>query len=142
VHWGHFLLEMKKREPFVKRLTRKCLVCGNRIRVAVYPDGHYKGGHFFNRIKLPVKGTGKYKKTGTRRLFGKKVAIVKWTGKEKEIEYWECDTCYDEALHEDWLERTIEKLYGKRCPDYEKGCGCCDAWALYDTVIDANRGLL
>lgn len=26
------------------------------------------------------------------------------------------------------------KNYGERCEDYEKGCPCCDLWALYDSV--------
>ena len=46
-------------------------------------------------MKVPIRSTGKYKKIGTSRLFGKKVEIVKWTGKEKEVEYWECNKCYE-----------------------------------------------
>jgi hypothetical protein len=27
------------------------------------------------------------------------------------------------------------EYYGKRCPEYEKGCACCEAWKLYDMLI-------
>ena len=93
-------------------------------------------------MKLPVKGTGKYKKVGKTRIGKMKVDVVKWTGKEKEVEYWECNKCYEEALHESWLEETLEKLFGEKCKEYAKGCPCCEAWYVYDTIIDANRGRL
>jgi len=123
----------------VKKITRKCSICGKRMKITVYEDGYYRNGHYFGKLKLPIKGTGKYKKTGTSQIFGKKIDVVEWNGKEKEIEYWECDACYEESGHEEWLEQIIEKLYGKRCPDYEKGCACCQAWDIYDTILDENR---
>lgn len=72
---------------------------------------------------------------------------------------WECSKCNEtilhpedvqkmfifnklKAMHESWLEQMIEKLYGKRCPDYEEGCACCQAWSVYDTIIDESRGKL
>ena len=122
-----------------KKLNRKCLVCGKKVRIRVYKDGHYTGAHYFNKLKIPIKGTGKYKKIGTNKLLGKKVNVVRWNGKEKEIEYWECNSCYAEATHEDWLEQMIGKLYGKKCPDYVKECGCCQAWDVYQTIIGENR---
>ena len=47
-------------------------------------------------MKVPIKGTGEYKKIGTTKLLKMKDDIVGWTGKEKEIEYWECNECYNE----------------------------------------------
>ena len=126
----------------IKKINGKCLVCGKKIRVNIYQDGYYRGGHYFNKLKIPIKGTGRYKKAGTNKLFGKKVNVVKWTGKVKEVEYWECNSCYEKAIHEDWLECMIEKLYGKKCPDYVKECACCQSWDVYHTIIDANRGRL
>ena len=108
----------------------------------VYVDGHYSRGAYFGRFKLPIKGTGKYEKVGTSKLGKLKVDVVKWAGKEKEVEYWECNSCFEEAMHECWLEELLEKLYGKKCRDYEKGCTCCQAWSVYDTIIDHNRGRL
>lgn len=45
-------------------------------------------------------------------------------------------------MYEYWLEQIIEELYGKRCPDYAKECACCQAWGVYDTIIDYNKGKL
>ncbi len=47
-----------------------------------------------------------------------------------------------EAMYEDWLKKMIKKLYGKKCKDYVKECGCCQAWNVYETIIDGNRGRL
>lgn len=122
----------------MKKLYRRCVVCGKRIIIVVYNDRHYRGGQYFNKFKVQV-GRGEYKKVGTTKLAGRKVNVVKWTGREKEVEYWECENCYNEAMHECWLEEILKKLYGQRCPDYEKNCGCCQAWNVYDTIIAENR---
>jgi len=47
-----------------------------------------------------------------------------------------------ELMHEQWFARKVKILFGKRCPDYARGCGCCDAWYVYDAIIEQNRGLL
>ena len=123
----------------IKKISRKCTVCGKSIRITLYRDGHYRNGHYFNKLKIPIEGTGEYKKVGTNKIGKHKINVVKWTGKEKEIEYWECNDCFNEAFHEGWLEEILEKLYGKKCKDYVKDCACCRAWNVYDTIIDANR---
>ena len=128
-------------KQFIKnKILRTCLVCGKRISIIRYKDGHYKNAQYFGKMKIPIKDTGEYKKVGTTKLFKKKIDVVKWTGKEKETEYWECNSCFEETQHESWLEETIEKLYGKKCKDYEKDCACCQAWSIYETVIEDNRG--
>lgn len=101
----------------------------------------YTNGHYFGKFKIPLK-PGEYKKTGTTKIGRSKADVVKWTGKQKEIEYWECNKCFDEASHECWLEEKIEKLFGKKCKEYEPHCPVCDAWFLYETIIDDNRGKL
>lgn len=122
----------------IRKTRRKCIVCGKLINITLYQDGHYKNGHFFKVIKVPV-GKGEYKKVKTTKIFGKKCDIVKWTGKEKEVEYWECNDCFNEAEHHTWLEQTIEKLYGKRCKDYLRSCACCHAWGVYNTIIELSN---
>lgn len=118
-------------------MIRKCAVCGKRIRINVDKKGHYSDGQYFGKTRIPI-GKGKWAKVGTSALLGKKVNVVKWTGKEKEIEYWECNKCYEKEKHLDWLEQAIEKLYGKRCKDYEKGCPCCEAWDIYDAIAELS----
>src|SRR3989344_7899862 len=121
----------------IKKIRRNCTVCNRLINITLYPDGHYKNGHYYNKIKIPI-GRGEYKKVRTTKLFGKKYDVVKWTGKKKEVEYWECNSCYNKAQHHYWLEQTIENLYGKRCKDFEKNCGCCQAWNVYDTINELS----
>jgi len=118
-----------------KTLLRRCLVCGKQIRVRIYPDGHYLNGQFFKKLKVPI-GQGHYKEIGKTRFGKSRFKVVKWIGKEKEIEYWECNACYEQADHESWLEQTIEDLYGKRCKDYHSGCGACRAWDVCDTILE------
>ena len=84
-----------KQNEIKKTINRKCIICSNNIRIEVFKNGEYKNGHYFDKIKVPIRSTGEYKNVGTSRLFGKKVNIVKWTGKEKEVEYWECNKCYE-----------------------------------------------
>lgn len=82
------------RKKKAKKIIRKCLVCGKKLTIALQADGTYKNAHYFGDFNVPVKGTGKNKKAGTFMLGGKKYSIVKWTGKEKKVEYWECEKCY------------------------------------------------
>ncbi|MBS3057313.1 MAG: hypothetical protein J4415_01655 [Candidatus Diapherotrites archaeon] len=117
-----------------RNIKRKCLVCGRQINLFLYKNGKYSAGHYFGKLKPPIKGTGEYKKIAMTKIGTKKYPVVKWTGKEKELEYWECDKCFDEAMHEQWLEERIRKLFGKRCPDYYSGCLVCEAWSIYDTI--------
>jgi len=117
-----------------RRIIRKCLVCGKKIRAKVDGKGKYDNGHYFGKLKLPIEGTGKWENKGTARMGKMTVGITHWTGKEKQIEYWECNACFEEAVHECWLEEKIEKLYGKRCKDFDGTCPCCLAWDVYDKI--------
>ena len=78
----------------MKTIERKCVVCGRKIIIRLKERGKYTGGHFFGKISIPIDGTGKYKTAGSMMLAGEKVKVVKWTGKEKKIEYWECGKCF------------------------------------------------
>ncbi len=122
------------------RLKRNCLACGAKINL-VLKNKIYTGGHYFGKFKLPIK-PGEYKKIKTAKFGKSKFDVVKWTGKEKEVEYWECNKCFEEASHECWLEKKIEKLCGKKCKEYEPHCPTCEAWFLYETIIEDNRGKL
>ena len=127
----------------MRALKRKCATCGKNITIRILDkQGHYSNGHYFGKIKVPIKGTGNYEKVGVSKILGRRISVVKWTGKERGVEYWECNKCYEEAGHESWLEEKIEDLYGKRCKDYTNGCPCCEAWDIFDTILEDNRGKL
>ncbi len=121
-----------------KTLKRSCLVCGKKFRTNIRFDRSYDNGHYFGKMKVPI-GKGEHKKVGKFKMGRKIYDVVKWTGKEKEVEYWECNSCFEEATHECWLEERLEKLFGKRCKDYEHGCGCCEAWGVYDTIREFKK---
>ncbi len=73
-------------------LKRDCLICGKEIKIRLNKDRTYSGGHYFGKMNFPL-GKGKYLRIGKTDLLGKEVDIVKWNGKEKKIEYWECNKC-------------------------------------------------
>ena len=75
-----------------RTISRKCVVCGKRIKIIVYKDGHYNNGHYFNKLKIPI-GKGQNKKVGTTKVLGKTIDVVKWTGKEKERNVWRSQNC-------------------------------------------------
>ena len=37
------------------------------------------------------------------------------------------------------MKRWITKFWGKRCPDFEKDCGCCKAWKAYDYLFQFSE---
>jgi len=123
-----------------KKIKRKCSICGKGISVILH-GRKYDNGHYFGKIKIPV-GPGEHKKIRTTKIGRHKFDVVKWTGKEKEVEYWECNKCFEEASHECWLEEKIEKLFGKKCKEYESSCPVCQAWFIYKTILEDNRGKL
>ncbi len=133
-------LDKPKKGKSSRKIRRECETCGKKIYATVYNDGHYKGGHFFGKIDIPKKDTGKYKIIGKQKLpGGEKIDVVEWTGQDETIEYWECDDCYEEKMHEFWLRDKIEELYGNRCADHETDCPCCQVWDVYDTIIKEAR---
>lgn len=83
-----------------RRMVRKCLVCGNKIKIKLDEKRHYDNGHYFGKMELPV-GKGEYKKIGTSKIFGKKIDVAEWTGKKEKVEYWECNECYKQGQEED-----------------------------------------
>lgn len=32
------------------------------------------------------------------------------------------------------VEEAITEAFGERCPDFQPDCGCCQAWAQFDSV--------
>lgn len=74
-----------------RKIKRKCLVCGKEINVILHGK-KYTSSYYFGKFRIPV-GPGEYKKMGNTTSGRIKADIVKWSGKEKDIEYWECNKC-------------------------------------------------
>ncbi len=37
------------------------------------------------------------------------------------------------------VEEAMESYWGKKCPDFEKGCSCCEAWRKYDELLTSKQ---
>lgn len=125
--------EFERDKEISKSIYRKCVVCGKRMKINVYKGGGYSKGHYFGTHEIPI-GKGEYKKVSTTKMFGKDCDVVEWAGKKKKFDYWECNECYEDAFHEEWLEKKLEKIYGEKCEDYEQGCPVCGAWSVFDAI--------
>lgn len=82
----------------MRSLVRRCSVCGEKMKIKLNKDKTYFGGNYFGKMKVPI-GKGEWKKVGTSTILKsiqKRTDVVKWTGKEKEVEYWECNKCYEQ----------------------------------------------
>ena len=124
------------------KIIRDCSVCSDEIKINVTAKGRYDNGHYFGTAKTQIKGTGEWKQIGTSKVLkigGKPVPIVRWTGKIKKAEYWECNPCCNQAMRENWLEEAVEDYYGERCKDFEPSCISCDTWSLYDKIVKDER---
>ena len=92
------MTEMTKIKEKLKILSKKCSTCGRSMRVIVYKDRTYRGGHYFGKIPLYKKTElNKAIKAGTRKTrIGKMtVDVLKKDPKPyKYEEYWECPQCY------------------------------------------------
>ncbi|MBU2615591.1 MAG: hypothetical protein KKC19_00640 [Nanoarchaeota archaeon] len=64
------------------KIKRRCVVCGKNLIINVNEDRTYDNGHYFGKMKFPV-GKGKNVKVGTTKMFGRKMDVVQWNGKEK-----------------------------------------------------------
>ena len=88
---------MAKKEK-IKRLDKTCSICGRKIKVILYKDRSYRGGHYFGKTPLYTKKEfNKALKAGTREenIGGLEIEVLKKDPKPYGYEeYWECPKCY------------------------------------------------
>jgi len=77
-------------------MIRKCSICSKRLNIRLKKDKSYEGGHYFGKININ-EGNGNYVKTKTQKFLGRKINIVRWTGKTRKAEYWECERCFNKG---------------------------------------------
>ena len=53
----------------LRQLRKVCVICGKQMKVILYNDHSYRGGHYFGKVSLAGKPY-------------------------KHPEYWECPKCY------------------------------------------------
>lgn len=53
----------------------------------------------------------------------------------------DCDMfgCTVEKFHQQWLQKRIELVFGKRCEEKEKDCVLCEVWETYDYLIAGEQ---
>ena len=61
-----------------KKLEKACVACGKEIKVILYQDRSYRGGHYFGKMSLSAK----------------QKAEEGISSPGKPVEYWECRKCY------------------------------------------------
>ena len=88
---------MKK--ELVKKFTDKtCSDCGKGMKVFLYSDKTYRGGHYFGKIGISSeKEKAKSRSMGTRewKFDGHVFNVLKYDPKPyKYLEHWECPSCY------------------------------------------------
>lgn len=77
------------------KVKTKCIVCGKELEITLFENGEYSGGHYFGKMELPV-GEGENRILGKKDIGGMEVEVFEWTGDHEEMEYWECDDCFNE----------------------------------------------
>lgn len=87
-----------KHKTIKDRLEKICVSCGKKIKVILYSDRSYRGGHYFGKISISTKKEwAKAHKAGTRtwKFEGQEFQVMKKDPKPyKHVEYWECPKCY------------------------------------------------
>jgi len=82
----------------IKRLDKICVCCGRKIKVILYKNKSYRGGHYFGKIPLYAKEElHKVFKMGTRKKHIGKLVIEVLKKAPKSYKYeecWECPGCY------------------------------------------------
>ena len=74
-------------------IKRDCVVCGKKLTIKVEDSGKYSGGYYFGEVDAPIEGTGEWKQIKEK---FERMGIVEWTGKNKKVECWECEKCFNE----------------------------------------------
>lgn len=107
----------KPKKEIVKRLEKICACCSRKIKVILYKDRTYRGGHYFGKVPLHTKKEiNKALKAGTRKetIGGFTFEVLKKDPKSsKYIEYWECPKCYWRIKSDKNLSSTITVVSAK-----------------------------
>lgn len=92
------LPKSKKSKTIKEILDKNCAVCGRKIRVFLYSNRSYRGGHYFGKIPLYTKKEiNKALKSGVRKskIGSLEIEVLKKDPKPYDSsEYWECPKCY------------------------------------------------
>ena len=81
-----------------QKLNKECSCCGKSIKITLYKNKAYRGGHYFGKIPISSKKEWKRAlKNGTHKTKIGKITVEvlnKDPKPYKYLEYWECPRCY------------------------------------------------
>ena len=81
-----------------EKIKKTCSVCEKKIKIILYKDKSYRGGHYFGEIPIySKKEWQKAIKAGARksRIGKMQINVLKRDPKpSRYVEYWECPRCY------------------------------------------------
>jgi len=79
-------------------MKKSCAICGKKIKIILYTDKSYRGGHYFGKIEIcSKKEEAKALRLGTHpyKIAGRVFDVLNYDPKPyKYLEYWECPKCY------------------------------------------------
>lgn len=87
-----------RRKQIKERLDKSCSICGKKMKVVLYDDKSYRGGHYFGKVPLHTKKELRESLragTITRKIGGLEMKVLRKDPKPYgHFEYWECPKCY------------------------------------------------
>ena len=91
-------IERPREKLIAKSLVKICARCGKKLKVIIYKNKTYRGGHYFGKIPLcNKKETNIAIKAGFNlwHFKGLTFHVLKKNPKPYAyVEYWECPKCY------------------------------------------------
>ena len=91
-------IERPREKLISKHLVKSCACCGKQVKVFVYKNNTYRGGHYFGKIPLhSEEAIGEAVKAGFNPWYFKNSAFRVFKKDPKpyaHAEYWECPKCY------------------------------------------------
>ncbi len=97
-HANYSILYIMPKLEIKKRVIKECVICGKSMKVIIYMNRSYRGGHYFG--KIPVFSKKELKKaytfgTHTSVIAGHSFQVMNKDPKTyRHFEYWECPKCY------------------------------------------------
>jgi hypothetical protein len=85
-------------KEIIQRLQKSCSICSRKIKLILYKDRGYRGGHYFGKTPLYTKAELDkidFNDTKKVKIHGLTFNVLKKDPKPYSYaEYWECPKCY------------------------------------------------
>ena len=86
------------KKQLLKKFIKTCADCTSNMKVFLYSDKSYRGGHYFGKIGFcSKKEEEKARKSGSKKFSWLGHTFYTWNYEAKpykHLEHWECPKCY------------------------------------------------